>query len=309
MVARCDLSGWVEAKPLRTLSFWAVTDFLWEDVICRHGCFGKLIIDGGSENKEAVAELARRYKVKRVVVSAYHPQANEMIERGHKPIVDALSKMSDGGSTNWVRNLPVVLWADQSTVRTSTGLTPYYICCGSKPVLPIELKVPTWRILPWDEVHSTADLLAMRVRQLQRRDDDLEEAALHLQRMRLEGKERHDEKHGIRNEELALGDIVLLHDTRREKDMSRKLAFKWLGPYQICDLVKDKGTCMLDELDGSWLAGTFAGDRLKKFHSRQRLRLDHSPDLDDEKIPTLDEFLAGDSDTDLSEAPDNFPDY
>ena len=262
VVARCDLSGWVEAKPLRTLSSRAVADFLWKDVICRHGCFGKLIINGGSENKDTVAELAERYGIKRVVVSAYHPQANGMIERGHKPIVDALSKMSVGGSTNWVRNLPAVLWADRSTVRTSTGLTPYYICCGSEPVLPIELEVPTWRILPWDEVHSTADLLAMRARQLQRRDDDLEEATLHLQRMRLEGKERHDEKHGIRHEELAPGDIVLLHNTRREKDMSRKLAFKWLGPCRITDAIKDKGTYMLEELDGSQLSGTFAGNRL-----------------------------------------------
>ncbi len=125
VVARCDLSGWVEAKLLRTLSSRAVADFLWEDVICRHGCLGKLIIDGRSENKEAVAELGRRYKVKRIVISAYHPKANGMMERGHKPIVDALSKMSDRGSTNWVRNLPAVLWADQSTVRTSNGLTPY----------------------------------------------------------------------------------------------------------------------------------------------------------------------------------------
>ena len=100
VVGRSDLSGWVEAKPLRTFSSRAVADFLWEDVICRHGCLGKLIIDGGSENKEAVAELGRRYKVKGIVVSAYHPKANGMIERGHKPIVDSLSKMSDRGSTN-----------------------------------------------------------------------------------------------------------------------------------------------------------------------------------------------------------------
>lgn len=153
-----------KAKPLRTLSARAVADFLWEDVTCRHGCFGKLIINGGAENKEAVGQLTRRYGIKRVVVSAYHPQANGMIERGHKPVVDALSKMSDGGSTNWVRNLPAVLWADRSTVRTSTGLAPYYISCGNEPVLPIELEIPTWRILPWDNVHTTSDLLAMRAR-------------------------------------------------------------------------------------------------------------------------------------------------
>lgn len=59
----------------------------------------------------------------------------------------------------------------------------------------------------------------MRARQLQHRDEDLEETTLHIQRMQLEGKERHDKKHGIRHEELTPGDIVLLHDTRREKDI------------------------------------------------------------------------------------------
>lgn len=76
-----------------------------------------------------------------------------MIERGHKSIVNAVSKISDGGSANWVRNFPPILWSDQSTVRTSTGLTPYYIWCGNEPILPIELIIPIWRILPWDNIH------------------------------------------------------------------------------------------------------------------------------------------------------------
>lgn len=107
----------------------------------------------------------------------------------------------------------------------------------------------------------------MRARQLQRWDEDLEEAILHLQCMRLKRKEWHDLRYGIRNKELAIRDIVLLHNTRHEKDMSRKLFFKWLGPYRICNAVKDKKTYMLKKLDESRLAGTFAGDRIKKFHS------------------------------------------
>ena len=94
----------------------------------------------------------------------------------------------------------------------------------------------------------------MRARQLQRRGKDLEEAVLHLQRMRLEGKERRDKKQGIRNEELAIGSIVLLHDTRHEKDMPQNLEFKWLGPYRIGDAVKEKGTYLLEELDRSRLS-------------------------------------------------------
>lgn len=56
VVAQCDLLGWVEAKPIRTLSSRAA-DFLWEPVIFHHGCLGKLV---GSENKEAVPYLSWR---------------------------------------------------------------------------------------------------------------------------------------------------------------------------------------------------------------------------------------------------------
>lgn len=66
-----------------------------------------------------------------------------MIEREYKLIVNALFKMLAGGSINWMRNLPLVFLADQLTVRTSTGLIPYYISCGNKLVLPIELELPT----------------------------------------------------------------------------------------------------------------------------------------------------------------------
>lgn len=81
------------------------------------------------------------------MVLAYHPQTNRLIEREHKPIVDVLSKMLDVGFTNWVQNLPAVFWVDQSTVRTLTGLTPYYISYRNELVLPIELEISTWQIL------------------------------------------------------------------------------------------------------------------------------------------------------------------
>ena len=128
---------------MRTLTSKAVARFLWKDVICRQSCFGKLVIDGGSENKESVEELAGRYGIKWVVVSAYHPQANGMIKRSHKQIVNSLSKMSEGGRKNWVQNLPAVLWVNRSTLQTYTGLIPYYLNCGSEQVLPAELEVRT----------------------------------------------------------------------------------------------------------------------------------------------------------------------
>lgn len=87
--------------------------------------------------------------------------------------------------------------------------------------------------------------------------------------------------------------------------MSRRFSFRWLKPYKIYDTVKDKGTYMLEELDVSRQACTFADDRFKKFHPRQRLYLDHSPNLHLEEIPNFDDFLAGNSDSDLFDVPDD----
>jgi hypothetical protein len=73
-----------------------------------------------------------------------------------------------------------MLWADRTTYRTSTGITPYEIKYLDRAVLPIELEVPTWSVLSWEEIRDTADLLAVRARQLERREEDLEEIRLYL---------------------------------------------------------------------------------------------------------------------------------
>lgn len=46
--------------------------------------------------------------------------------------------------------------------------------------------------------------------------------------MRLKKKEWHNLKHGIYEKKLAIESIILLHNTKRKKDKSRKLSFKWL---------------------------------------------------------------------------------
>jgi hypothetical protein len=66
-------------------------------VVYRHGCFGRLIVDGGPENKLYIEEFTARYGIERVQVSSYHPQANGIVERGYRPITEALARMTDGG--------------------------------------------------------------------------------------------------------------------------------------------------------------------------------------------------------------------
>jgi len=117
IVARDDLSDWVEAKALIRGTSETVTKFFWENIVCRHDCFGKMVIDGGPENKDLVKAFAERYGIKRVQISVYHPQANDMIEKRYKPIINIFAKMTSGGEGNWVDYLYTVLWADRCTVR------------------------------------------------------------------------------------------------------------------------------------------------------------------------------------------------
>ena len=51
---------------------------------------------------------------------------------------------------------------------------------------------------------------------------------------------------------------------------SRKLSYKWLGPYRVRKAIPDKGTYFLEEFDRTELAGTYSGNRLKKFIQRNR---------------------------------------
>lgn len=273
VMARDDLSGWVEGRPLRKANTASAAKFLWEDVVCRWGLFGKMVVDGGPENKRVVKHLADRYGIHRIVISAYHPQANS-VERGHQAIKDGLSKLANVGKGNWVENLAACFWADRTTVRTTTGVSPFRFNTGYEPIMPIEDDVPSWSFLAWEEVKTTAELLALRTLQLQRRDEDYEEVRLRLRRVREEGKERFDATHVLHAEPFKAGDIVLLHNTMREADMSReqKMHFRWLGPYRVKEAIAQKGTYILEELNGEKLGGTIAGNRLKKFHARPEVQ-------------------------------------
>jgi len=73
IIARDDLSGWVEARALANTTSAVVAQFLFQDIISRHGCPERFVMDGGPENKAVVKELTRRYKIRRTIVLVYHP--------------------------------------------------------------------------------------------------------------------------------------------------------------------------------------------------------------------------------------------
>jgi hypothetical protein len=94
---------------LRAAISKVIIKFLWENIVCRHGIFGRLVINGDSENKNLVMQFVTDYNIKRIVISPYNVKANGMIKRGYKPVINVLAKMTKGGINKWVRNLYAVL--------------------------------------------------------------------------------------------------------------------------------------------------------------------------------------------------------
>ena len=270
VLAREDLTNQVEGRALRSKTTSAVCQFILEDIICRYGCIGKIVADRGELNSDEAREFFDRIGIRLSLTTAYNPEANGKIERGHSPIVKALAKACKGKVGNWPKVLPYALWADRTTHSSVTGYMPIELMTGQRPMMPIEEKIATWAMLPWESEMSREDLLAVRIRQLQCQAEDVEKAAEKLKEARIKNKARFDKVNRLRPRKIQEGDWVLVLDSSLENQYStmRKFAKRWFGPYEVRK-VTDKATYYLNELDGTEIHTPIAGKRIKIFKRRE----------------------------------------
>ena len=112
--------------------------FLYE-LIFRHGCTCIQINDQGREFCNAVSHtLLNLTDTKQRVTSAYHPQANGLVERQNRTIQVSMLKVLEGEQERWPDALQGVLLAFRTARHKSTGQTPFEMLYGRKALLPIE---------------------------------------------------------------------------------------------------------------------------------------------------------------------------
>ena len=85
---------------------------------------------------------------------------------------------------------------------------------GREVVLLVKTRFPTWRTLGWDKVYNRVELLEMRIRQIEIRDEDMEESRLRKKRSRKKGQEYFDAYYQIRKELIRERDFVLAYDVK-----------------------------------------------------------------------------------------------
>ena len=271
VLARDDLSGWVEGRAIEAADSYNVSKFLYEEVICRHGCPRRIVLDGGRENLGSTKQLLKDYRIQNTVISAYHPQTAGLVERGHGPILNSLAKYSEGSPENWPRHLALALWADRISIRRSSGYSAFELLYGRDCLLPVELMIESWQTVDWEAIESREDLILARMQQLDNRRVKEKIAAINLRNSRKSNKVYFDQHKRLRptSRQLQEGDLVLLHDSGLPKNRHTKLNDQWRGPYRIVGKAEKSTFYRLAELDGTPLSGTTAGNRLKKFYSRE----------------------------------------
>ena len=166
VVARDDLSGWVEAVGLEKIQAKRIAQWFQEEWNFRFEAPLSVTVDGGSQSGKRFQEELIKRGIKVKITTPYYPEANGMIERGHQSLKDTLVKLCGTDGKKWRSYLPLVLFADRISTKKTTGYSPFELILGQSPVLPVDLELETYLGIDWEKVVTTEDLLEARVKQL-----------------------------------------------------------------------------------------------------------------------------------------------
>ena len=97
-------------------------------------------------NNDMIMEICTRFKIKHHNSVPYRPKMNSAVEAVNKNIKKIIPKETETYK-DWHEKLPFALHAYRTGVRTSIRATPYSLVYGMEVVLPIEIEIPSLRVL------------------------------------------------------------------------------------------------------------------------------------------------------------------
>ncbi|GKD82194.1 reverse transcriptase domain-containing protein, partial [Tanacetum coccineum] len=87
-----------------------------------------------------------------------HPQSNGLVQRANQSLGEGIKARLGEGNKNWLEEIPHVLWADRTMIKSSHGDTPFSLTYGTEAVIPAEIGMPTYRTATVDTVHNDEEL-------------------------------------------------------------------------------------------------------------------------------------------------------
>ncbi|XP_052489432.1 uncharacterized protein LOC128042432 [Gossypium raimondii] len=204
--------------------------FLKNEIICRYGLPERIISDNALNlNNKMMKEVCEQFQINQHNSSPDCPKMNGAVEEANKNIKRIIGKMTETYE-DWYEKLPFALYAYRTSVRTSTGATPFSLVYGMEAVLPIEVKIPSLRVLMESKLEELEWVLA-RYDQLNLIEGKRLKAICHGQMYQKRMITAHDKK--VWPREFREWELILRKILPIQKDFRGKWSPNWEGPYVV----------------------------------------------------------------------------
>ena len=109
---------------------------------------------------ELIRETCELYGVSKTRTSPYHPQGNGQTERFNHTLCSLIKSLSQTERRKWPDALPHLVMIYNTTPHSVTGISPYTLMFGRKPVLPVDQLISNTRH-DWNEdfIREQSDLV------------------------------------------------------------------------------------------------------------------------------------------------------
>ncbi|GJV73945.1 reverse transcriptase domain-containing protein [Tanacetum coccineum] len=258
IVAMDYFTKWIEAKPVATITGNQIKRFMWDNIVCRFGLPGEIISDNGKQFRDdPFKDWCEKLCIRQHFTSVKHPQTNGLVERVNRSLGEGIKARLDARSKKWMEELPHVLWAHRTMIKSSNGDTPFSLTYGTEAVIPAEIGMPTLRTVEVDLMQNNK---ALEIN-LDLLEERREEAAIREAKSKAKMEKYYNSK--VRNTSFKPGDLVYRNNDASRAEDTGKLGPKWEGPYEVTEALR-KGAYKLRDRDGKQLPRTWNISNLKK---------------------------------------------
>nr|GEY23346.1 reverse transcriptase domain-containing protein [Tanacetum cinerariifolium] len=155
--------------------------------------------------------------------------SNGLMERANRSLREGIKSRLGEGNKNWIEELPHVLWAHRTMIKSSHRDTPFSLTYGTEAVIPTEIGMPTYRTAAVDVVSNDAELRL----NLDLLEECHERAAICEAKAKSKMTKYYNAR--VRGVTFKPGDFVYRSNDASHAVAGGKLGPKWEGPYEVTE--------------------------------------------------------------------------